>query len=181
MFAFVCPTVNMVKRSCPFTDDMNPQMKVHVSEKEVAEGVMSDQHMKNVYDKTKDLLFLGARKKSSPQSSVETNVLQNGQQAENVVVSTHVGSAPSLKQMQLTCQGQLSTPKDNENNEVKMRLPCSRCCVKNHQEMHSCSFCDTPLCISCIRSCTKCEESFCVACSFDMYDGSEGYICRNCC
>ena len=41
----------MVKRSCPFSDDLNPQVKIHVSEKEVANGVLSNQHMKQVYGK----------------------------------------------------------------------------------------------------------------------------------
>lgn len=49
MFAAASRPLNMVKRSCPFSDDMNPQVKIHVREKEVAKGVMSDQHMKLVY------------------------------------------------------------------------------------------------------------------------------------
>lgn len=41
--------VIMVKRTCPFNDDLNPQLKIHVSDKEVATGVMRDHHMKAVY------------------------------------------------------------------------------------------------------------------------------------
>lgn len=39
----------MPKRACPFEGNLLPQMKVHVGEKQMNNGVLSDQRMKSVY------------------------------------------------------------------------------------------------------------------------------------
>lgn len=41
----------MPKRSCPFEGNLLPQVKVHVEEKHVNNGVSSEQRMKDVYGK----------------------------------------------------------------------------------------------------------------------------------
>jgi len=41
----------MPKRACPFEGDLLPQIKVHVGEKQVNNGVSSDQRMRDVYSK----------------------------------------------------------------------------------------------------------------------------------
>ncbi|XP_034248921.1 apoptosis regulatory protein Siva-like [Thrips palmi] len=175
MFASACQPFSMVKRSCPFNDDMNPQMKIHVRDKEVAKGVMSDQHMKLVYDKTKHLLFLGAKK---TQAAPASNTFLNGGEAKEDVVSSN---STTFKQMQLTSQGQLSSPEGAQTPFKVKEAPCSKCTAWNPLDMCCCSFCDTPLCSSCTQICTKCQDLFCSGCSFDVYDASEGFICRNCC
>lgn len=49
----------MPKRPSSFDEHLLPQLKVHVSEKEM----YSDEEMKFVYEKTKELLFKGANTK----------------------------------------------------------------------------------------------------------------------
>lgn len=39
----------MPKRPCEFDDDLAPQMKVHVGEKEIDNGVQREVQMKKVY------------------------------------------------------------------------------------------------------------------------------------
>lgn len=39
----------MPKRACPFEDDLLPQMKVHVGQKQVDNGVSHEERMKTVY------------------------------------------------------------------------------------------------------------------------------------
>lgn len=41
----------MPKRACPFEGDLLPQMKVHIGEKQVNNGVLSDQRMQHVYSR----------------------------------------------------------------------------------------------------------------------------------
>lgn len=168
----------MVKRACPFADDMNPQVKIHVRQKEIAAGVMSDQHMKLVFDKTKDLLFLGAKKSltTPPAESVLGSPKVN-----NTSLSTNSSQGSSMKQMQLTLQGHLHSSSVNQVVPLQMNVPCSKCSLWNPSDMQSCSFCDSSLCSSCAQTCSKCLDLFCASCSFDVYDLSNGYVCRNCC
>ncbi|KMQ98954.1 apoptosis regulatory protein siva-like protein [Lasius niger] len=51
----------MPKRPCPFEADLLPQLKVHVGQKQMDNGVSRDERMKDVYDKTLTLLKTGAR------------------------------------------------------------------------------------------------------------------------
>ena len=39
----------MPKRPCPFEDNLLPQLKVHVCQKQVDNGVCQEERMKNVY------------------------------------------------------------------------------------------------------------------------------------
>lgn len=41
----------MPKRACPYDEDLLPQIKVHVGQKQVDNGVSSDERMKDVYGK----------------------------------------------------------------------------------------------------------------------------------
>ncbi|KAK3907880.1 Apoptosis regulatory protein Siva [Frankliniella fusca] len=179
----------MVKRSCPFSDDMNPQAKIHVGLKEIATGVMSDHHMKLVFDKTKDLLFLGAKK--SLTTPLAESTINNFQVENELTTSSSQGS--SMRQMRLTLQGQLSSFSNSQACTLPIisgrftvvplqkKVPCTKCLVWNPSDMQSCSFCDKSLCSLCCQTCSKCRDLFCTSCSFDVYDISDGHICRNCC
>lgn len=39
----------MPKRPCPFEDNLLPQLKVHVGQKQIDNGVCQEERMKNVY------------------------------------------------------------------------------------------------------------------------------------
>lgn len=41
----------MPKRPCPFEADLLPQVKVHVGQKQMNNGVLKDERMKDVYGK----------------------------------------------------------------------------------------------------------------------------------
>lgn len=66
----------MPKRPCPFEDNLLPQLKVHVGQKQIDNGVCQEERMKNVYDKTMDLLKEGVKVLSRRLStSMELNSL----------------------------------------------------------------------------------------------------------
>jgi len=48
----------MPKRVCPLDNDLLPQIKIHIGEKQVNNGVSSDERMKHVYGKKYILLGL---------------------------------------------------------------------------------------------------------------------------
>ncbi|XP_060685199.1 apoptosis regulatory protein Siva isoform X2 [Hemiscyllium ocellatum] len=51
----------MTKRASPFGDTAPLQWKIHVTQKELNEGVFGEQYKREVYEKTKCLLFNGAQ------------------------------------------------------------------------------------------------------------------------
>ncbi|XP_074662312.1 apoptosis regulatory protein Siva-like [Tubulanus polymorphus] len=63
----------MPKRRNPWENSSPLQLKTRIGFKEIASGVNGDHYMKAVYEKTKELLFAGARKESTtcPTSSID--------------------------------------------------------------------------------------------------------------
>lgn len=56
----------MPKRACPFEYDLPPQLKIHVGEKQVDNGVCREERMKTVYGT--EVITPQTRKKSFPQT-----------------------------------------------------------------------------------------------------------------
>ncbi|XP_035969760.1 apoptosis regulatory protein Siva isoform X5 [Halichoerus grypus] len=51
----------MPKRGCPFADAGPLQLKVRVGQRELSRGVCAEQHSREIFEKTKQLLFRGAQ------------------------------------------------------------------------------------------------------------------------
>ncbi|XP_032695559.1 apoptosis regulatory protein Siva isoform X2 [Lontra canadensis] len=51
----------MPKRGCPFADAAPLQLKVRVGQRELSRGVCAEQHSREIFEKTKQLLFRGAQ------------------------------------------------------------------------------------------------------------------------
>lgn len=166
----------MPKRSCPFEGDLLPQMKIHVEEKHVNNGVSSKERMKDVYDKTLNLLKAGAKTyvnglNKSPTDS--THLVTSGPP------SYKLKSSSSLKQMLLTDRLQLKTS-DKVINDVRLDL-CG-CCqlIDKSIFLHKCCYCDQVLCSSCMSTCAGCSELFCQNCCLPVYNYEDQTMCHNC-
>lgn len=48
----------MPKRPCPFEADLLPQVKVHVGQKQMNNGVLRDERMKDVYGKIMFVMYV---------------------------------------------------------------------------------------------------------------------------
>ncbi|XP_042302948.1 apoptosis regulatory protein Siva isoform X2 [Sceloporus undulatus] len=51
----------MPKRSCPFGDSAPLQLKTRVRLRELSQGVLGEQYRREIFEKTKQLLFRGAQ------------------------------------------------------------------------------------------------------------------------
>ncbi|ESP01654.1 hypothetical protein LOTGIDRAFT_205137 [Lottia gigantea] len=189
----------MPKRSNPFGDSSPLQFKTHVGKKEVDMGVSRDENMKEVYEKTKEMLFKGAQK----QYEIDANANQIGWQMD---VDADLGVEPLPGQMCFDKNGQLTiAPTLSQQNSTDSMMPavsvpskfqfsdssstnvpanaCCHCRKPFSQQTFStrCYFCDKRLCFPCTRNCDKCNEKFCQMCSLLNYDEAfERAFCFNC-
>lgn len=148
----------MPKRSYSFEEHLLPQLKVHVSEKEIN----SDEKMKSVYEKTKELLFKGANTKANSDLSFTDSLPKT---ANN----------DSLRQTYLNNSCQIETHSEKLNPVFE---ECKSC---HATKMVNCQYCDNNLCFSCSVECESCEQMFCKNCIVSEYVGDgEKINCHYC-
>ncbi|XP_011877573.1 PREDICTED: apoptosis regulatory protein Siva-like [Vollenhovia emeryi] len=165
----------MPKRTCPFECALSTQLKVHVGEKQLDNGVSSEQRMKEVYDKTLSLLKAGAR--------AFVHKLNTGMDSPDPTSPRRPSpckfrSTSCLRQMLLTDKLQLK-PSDRIVNDVPVDLcGCGR--LIDRSTVNACYYCDQALCSYCQSTCASCAELFCQNCSLPVYNCDEQVMCLNC-
>ncbi|XP_015601301.1 apoptosis regulatory protein Siva [Cephus cinctus] len=168
----------MPKRACPFDDNLSPQLKVHVGQKQVDNGVFKEARMKKVYDKTLNLLKLGAKELAQNENDDSIDTKPAEIFAPKVLCTNKSKSQQNLKQMILNNKLQLETT-GKDIKDIPLGL-CGCCRMIDQNESTKCCYCDKILCSSCLANCSKCFETFCKNCSLIMYDGGEHSLCLNC-
>ncbi|XP_033735303.1 apoptosis regulatory protein Siva-like [Pecten maximus] len=108
----------MPKRRNPFGDCSPLQLKTHVGQKELSDGVSGKDHLKAVYEKTRQILFSGAMKSKTNNmitDANDNNIIFPSQSPPQTVPSTTLPG-----QMCLTHGGQLtmSAPSTQEQMTV---------------------------------------------------------------
>ncbi|XP_050421301.1 apoptosis regulatory protein Siva-like [Adelges cooleyi] len=144
----------MNKRKYPYGVDMCPQLKIHVGDKQVANGVMAQTKMIEIYERTKQLLFKNAG------ITFETD--------EPAVVTNKVPCdlKPS-KQLQLTFDGKLS--------KTESPKKVSTIYVLDNQQ--KCTFCSKT---KNLDICGKCNDIYCNMCTFSLCNDDMNKICLTC-
>ncbi|XP_015365694.1 PREDICTED: apoptosis regulatory protein Siva-like isoform X3 [Diuraphis noxia] len=143
----------MNKRKYPYGIDMCPQLKIHIGEKQVANGVLGPSKMSEIYEKTKQILFQRAK---ASFEAIDQSV---------VVDKVPCDSKPS-KQMQLTFDGQLCKP---DVLFVNSKV--------NNYNQKKCNFCSKT---EKLDICGKCGEIFCNMCSFSLFCDEANKMCLTC-
>ncbi|KZC08732.1 PREDICTED: apoptosis regulatory protein Siva-like [Dufourea novaeangliae] len=169
----------MPKRLCPFEDDLPPQLKVHVGQKQVDNGICREERMKSVYGKTMELLKEGVKSLSRKlNSSMDMNSID--------VYSPKVPSPCKIKQERNSKQMVLNNKLellgvDKAIKDIQPKYDLCGCTrVVDKSMLSKCSYCDQVLCNTCIFECISCSESFCQNCSLPVYDCEERNKCLNC-
>ncbi|KAK7075180.1 hypothetical protein SK128_000574 [Halocaridina rubra] len=166
----------MPKRSYPFLgdDSFSPQLKKHVDEKRVNNGVLCQDKMKAVYDRTLSLLYNGAR-----------NYMNNNtNEAMDASPSTQKVSKNNLHQMVLTTHGTLTKPlhiTKGMSSQLQSTTVCDTCKNITSLKHLTCAYCECKLCYNCIRTCHFCKGDFCRKCSLTIYLQEEHVVCLSCC
>ncbi|CAL7952442.1 unnamed protein product [Xylocopa violacea] len=169
----------MPKRPCPFEDNLLPQLKVHVGQKQVDNGVSSKERMKDVYGKTMDLLKEGVKTLSRRlNSSMELNSLDIP--SSKMPSTSKSRNERNSKQMVLNGKLELLGI-DKAIKDIQPKYDLCECNRVIDQSMFSkCSYCDQVLCNTCLIECIRCSELFCQNCCLPVYDQEERNKCLNC-
>ncbi|KAH0954094.1 hypothetical protein HN011_010432 [Eciton burchellii] len=165
----------MPKRACPFDNDLLPQIKIHIREKQVNNGVSSDERMKHVYDRTLNMLKAGMKIFSDKLNTSQMDLNLSSPQPSSFNKFKTTGN---LKQMLLTDKLQLKAS-DKIMDVTKTEL-CGCCRIIDHSAINKCYYCDQILCSSCLSPCSRCSELFCQNCSLPVYNCEEQNMCLNC-
>ncbi|XP_053191746.1 apoptosis regulatory protein Siva [Scomber japonicus] len=160
----------MPKRACPFAETFSSQYKVHVGQQELNHSsVFGHKYKQEIYEKTKNLLFNGAKAVvgtiwSGEEKRVETpassQTLLRGQTLighdGRLTKSTRAQGAPTAPTGCCVCQKSLGS-----------RTPCSQC--------------DRLACSSCTQQCSSCSGLCCSVCTIIDYSGQyDEVLCCSC-
>ncbi|XP_077477190.1 apoptosis regulatory protein Siva isoform X2 [Stigmatopora argus] len=160
----------MPKRAYPFTETFSSQYKIHVGQHELSNSsVFGNKYRNQIYEKTKNLLFNGAKamvdkiwsgeeKTSGPETAESSHTLLRGQ--------TLIGTDGRLTKATKT-QGP---------------SPTSCCvCQKSAARRTSCSQCERLVCSPCSRQCSNCSSLCCSVCTLIDYSGRyDEVLCCSC-
>ncbi|KAK0167127.1 hypothetical protein PV327_004564 [Microctonus hyperodae] len=156
----------MNKRSCPFEEDLCPQLKVHVGPKEASDG-NSKEELKKIYENTMALLKNGS-KLIKDVVNIDHHEKIRGYHFES----------PRFKQMIMNDKLQL---KMSEKLIVNLdKQICSNCGELGISDRSCCFHCIDYYCLKCLSECSKCSEQFCPKCTFTIYEGGEHIECLEC-
>ncbi|XP_008053611.1 apoptosis regulatory protein Siva isoform X1 [Carlito syrichta] len=166
----------MPKRGCPFADAAPLQLKVRVGPKELSRGVCGERYSREIFEKTRQLLFLGAQA-----------LWDEGCAIVHLPESPKPGptgaSRAAQGQMLIGPDGRLirsrgQTSKADLSGAVS--IACSSC-VRAVDGKAACSQCERALCGQCVRTCWGCGTIACALCGLlDCSDMYEKVLCTSC-
>ncbi|XP_020027612.1 apoptosis regulatory protein Siva [Castor canadensis] len=170
----------MPKRGCPFADAAPLQLKVRVGPKELSRGVFAERYSREVFEKTKQLLFRGAQ-------ACRDHVWVEG----CAVVHLPESPKPGPTGVPRTTRGQMLIGPDGrlirscaQASEADLSgavpIACSSC-VRAVDGKAVCSQCERALCGQCVRTCWGCGAVACTLCGLvDYSDVCEKALCTSC-
>ncbi|XP_072221370.1 apoptosis regulatory protein Siva [Leuresthes tenuis] len=168
----------MPKRTYPFPESFSAQYKIHIGQKELNNhGVFGNKYRQEIYVKTNNLLFNGAKdvmgkiwtgeeKCTEPQTTGQAHASACSQTL--LRGQTLIGHNGTLIR---TCTAQGAS------------AASAGCCVcqKSKGSRTPCSQCDRLACSSCTRQCSSCSSFCCSVCSIIDYSGRyDEVLCCSC-
>ncbi|XP_068110335.1 apoptosis regulatory protein Siva [Hyperolius riggenbachi] len=158
----------MPKRSYPFDTFAPPQMKTHIGQKELSAGVCGESLKREIFERTKKLLFNGAKAILGNQSNQNKDTDMESPVPELLNGQTTIGQDGKLLKA-----SQTSTPAGG----VKA---CSSC-VRSVGDKEACEQCERYICSSCSNTCSCCSAITCSFCTtFVDSDLGEETFCTTC-
>ncbi|XP_071355167.1 apoptosis regulatory protein Siva isoform X2 [Trachinotus anak] len=168
----------MPKRACPFPETFSSQYKIHIGQQELNNyGVFGNKYRQEIYAKTKNLLFNGAK-------TVMGKIWTGEEKCSD---PRPPGQAETPACSQTLLRGQTLIGHDGRltraNAAPGAPVAPAGCCVcqKSHGSRTPCSQCDRPACPSCTRQCSSCSSHCCSVCTIIDYSGPyDEVLCCSC-
>uniref|UniRef100_UPI00398F56F6 apoptosis regulatory protein Siva n=1 Tax=Pristiophorus japonicus TaxID=55135 RepID=UPI00398F56F6 len=183
----------MTKRANPFGDTAPLQWKVHVTQKELNEGVFGEKYKREVYEKTKSLLFNGAQAFMGEMwtGNLEENCTlvpvpkpteDNSLNRSEDVCNGCEGSELLHGQTFLGHNGQLVKGSlYSHRSSIKPATMNCFICLKPSNFKEPCSQCDHLMCQHCSKVCDHCARICCSICSIaDYNEAYDKVFCYEC-
>ncbi|KAM4664427.1 apoptosis regulatory protein Siva [Discoglossus pictus] len=160
----------MPKRSYPFGDVTPLQLKVHVGVKQLSQGVLGEQYKREIFEKTKKLLFNGV-KAFMGNAEHQSEKMQEGDlnPRELLIGQTLIGHDGKLLK---SAQGQKPLPEG-------VTKACSTC-VRSVGEKECCTQCERYVCRNCCKLCSCCDAIACSFCAVTTDELCEQVFCASC-
>ncbi|XP_038401841.1 apoptosis regulatory protein Siva [Canis lupus baileyi] len=170
----------MPKRGCPFADAAPLQLKVRVGQRELSRGVCGDQHSREVFEKTKQLLFRGAQ-------AYMDHLWEEGCAIVDLPESPKPGPTEALRaargQMLIGPDGRLTRSQAQASEADPSGAATRACssCVRAVDGKAACGQCERALCGRCVHVCSSCGGVACALCALvDCGDVHESVLCASC-
>ncbi|XP_077320630.1 apoptosis regulatory protein Siva [Lithobates pipiens] len=159
----------MPKRSYPFDSLAPPQVKTRIGQKELSQGVCGEIMKREIFEKTKKLLFSGAKAILGNQSNQNKNNVEMAIPAPELLTGqTTIGQDGKLHRASHT-----SVP-------TEASKACSSC-VRSVWDKETCRLCERYSCKHCSKSCCCCSAVVCAFCTIIVENEvGEQVYCTSC-
>ncbi|KAM7109692.1 apoptosis regulatory protein Siva isoform 1-T1 [Ciconia maguari] len=175
----------MPKRSCPFGEGAPLQLKTRVGLRELSRGVRGEEYRREVFERTRRLLFRGAQaymEGAWPASPAATRAVTRSPQPDGEAQDGGAGRRWS-GQLLIGHDGKLLRRPAATGKAVPpvgVSKACSSC-VRTADVKEACTHCDQFVCQNCSRLCSCCNTVTCSLCSTTDYgDVGEQVLCNGC-
>ncbi|XP_064919397.1 apoptosis regulatory protein Siva isoform X2 [Columba livia] len=174
----------MPKRSCPFAEAAPLQRKTRVGLRELSRGVRGEEYRREVFERTRRLLFKGAQaymEGAWPASPAATCPLSRSPEPGGEAQGGGAGRGWS-GQLLIGPDGKLLRRPGHTDTvpPVGVSKACSSC-VRTADVKEACTQCDQFICQNCSRLCSCCNTVTCSLCStIDYGDVGEQVLCNGC-
>ncbi|NXT19336.1 SIVA protein, partial [Syrrhaptes paradoxus] len=159
----------MPKRSCPFGEAAPLQLKMRVGLRELSRGVRGEEYRREVFERTRQLLFRGAQaymQGAWPASPAATCAVTRSPEPGGEAQEGGAGRRWS-GQLLIGHDGKLlrrPAAAEKAVPPVGVSKACSSC-VRTADVKEACMQCDQFICQNCSRLCSCCNAVTCSSCS----------------
>ncbi|NXV23345.1 SIVA protein, partial [Cepphus grylle] len=174
----------MPKRSCPFGEAAPLQLKTRVGLRELSRGVRGEEYRREVFERTRRLLFRGAQaymEGAWPAGPAATCAVSRSPEPAAEAPEGGAGRGWS-GQLLIGHDGKLlrRSVATGKVPPVGVSKACSSC-VRTADVKEACTQCERFVCQSCSRLCGCCNAVTCSLCStIDYGDVGEQVLCNGC-
>ncbi|XP_036903961.1 apoptosis regulatory protein Siva isoform X2 [Sturnira hondurensis] len=170
----------MPKRGSPFGDAAPLQLKVRVGWKELGRGVCAERYSREIFERTRQLLFRGAQA-----------YMHHVWEESCAVVDLPESPKPGPTEAPRAARGQMLIGPDGRLTRRRAQAceadvsgmvsrACSSC-VRAVDGTAVCSQCERALCGRCVHTCRGCGAAACTVCTLvDCGDVPEEVLCASC-
>ncbi|XP_047466617.1 apoptosis regulatory protein Siva [Mugil cephalus] len=168
----------MPKRAYPFPETFSSQYKIHIGQQELNNyGVFGSKYRQEIYEKTKNILFNGAK---AVMGKIWTGEEKSSEPQTPAQVETSTCSQTLLRGQTLIGHDGRLTKTSTARGVPGASTGCC-VCQKNQGSRTRCSQCDRQACSSCTRQCSSCSSLCCSVCTIIDYSGRyDETLCCSC-